>query len=75
MTFHSGPEYAAPDKDRCEAVVLGRSSRYDWIKIDHCCPRKANQMRGSHLVCWQHAKMREIRYVGSITIPKTLGSK
>lgn len=64
MTFHSGPEYEAPDEVRCEALVKGHPTwNFEWVKHDHRCPRKANQMRGQRQVCWQHAKMKEANYV------------
>jgi len=63
MSRHSGPEYVAPDDIRCDAIVKGHPSyNWDWLKIDHRCPRKANQMRGLHSACYQHAEAKNVKW-------------
>lgn len=48
MSYHARPEYIAPDEQRCGALVPGHPSwAYDWAKVDHQCPKTANQMRGT----------------------------
>jgi hypothetical protein len=40
---------------RCEAFVRGwRRAPFEWMRLDHRCPRKANQARMGRSVCWQH---------------------
>lgn len=64
MSNHNGPEYTAPDDVRCKALVKGiRSNHWEWTRYDHQCPRKANQMRGLHQVCYLHARARNVEYV------------
>lgn len=61
MTKHSGPESVAPDDQRCEALVKGKPNyTFDWMKVDHRCPRRANQMRGPIACCYQHARMETV---------------
>lgn len=61
MSYHSGPEYVAPDDLRCMALVKGQPSWvFEWMKHDHRCPRKANQMRGQLAVCYQHAQAKVV---------------
>lgn len=61
MSYHSGPEYTAPDDQRCEALVKGHPSwHYEWVKVDHRCPKTANQMRGQLAVCHLHAKAKTV---------------
>lgn len=61
MTRHSGPEYVAPDDERCEALVKGQPSwNFEWMRHDHRCPRRANQMRGLISVCHVHARAKRI---------------
>lgn len=63
MTFHSGPEYEAPGEVRCDALVKGQPGwNFEWMRHDHRCPRKANQMRGLHQVCYQHATAKSVQY-------------
>jgi hypothetical protein len=51
-------------KDQCEAVVPGHPTwAYEWVRVDHQCPRRANQGREGRLVCWQHAQAKQIHYV------------
>ncbi len=62
MTYQTRPEYEAPAEDRCVATVPGHPGyNFEWMRHDHRCPRRANQMRGPHAVCFQHAKAKEIR--------------
>lgn len=64
MTFQHAPEYVAPDDVRCEALVKGQPSyTFEWMRHDHQCPRQSNQMRGTHQVCWQHARMKHPSYM------------
>lgn len=64
MSKHSGPEYTAPAEQRCEALVRGHPSwHFEWVRYDHQCPRRANQARGGHLVCYQHAAAKNVIYV------------
>lgn len=61
MTHHTGPEYTAPNEQRCEALVKGQPSWvFKWMQVDHRCPRKANQMRGQLAVCYQHANSKKL---------------
>lgn len=61
MSYHHRPEFTAPDEQRCEALVRGKKSNpYMWMKIDHRCPKTANQMRGTLSVCHVHAKTKEV---------------
>lgn len=63
MSRHSGPEFVAPNDIRCEAIVKGHPSwNWQWCRVDHQCPRKANQMRGLHKVCYQHAEVKNVKY-------------
>lgn len=63
MTIHSGPHFnVPPDDQRCEALVKGQPSYvFEWMKHDHRCPRRANQMRGTIAVCHQHARARNVQ--------------
>jgi len=64
MSRHSGPEYTAPDEVRCQALVKGHPSwHWEWLRVDHQCPKRANQMRAGHLVCYLHAKMKDPTYI------------
>lgn len=65
MGFQDKPEYEAPGDIRCQAIVPGHPSwNFEWMRHDHQCPRKANQMRGPYRVCYQHAAMKKPpRYV------------
>jgi hypothetical protein len=63
MTFQHRPEYQAPDDIRCEAVVKGHPNyNFEWMRYDHRCPRRANQMRGQFMVCFQHAAMKNPKF-------------
>lgn len=65
MSRHSGPEYTAPDDIRCEAIVKGHPSyHWEWVRKDHRCPKKANQMRAGYAVCYQHATVKNVEYIG-----------
>lgn len=68
MTYQSRPEYEAPGDIRCQAIVPGHPSwHFEWMRHDHQCPRKANQMRGPYRVCYQHAAMKKPpRYVATM---------
>lgn len=62
MTYQHRPEYTAPDDQRCEALVTGQPSyNFEWMRHDHRCPRKANQMRGQMAVCYQHARSKNLK--------------
>lgn len=61
MSYHSRPEFVAPTDQRCEALVKGRLSfHYEWMRVDHQCPRRANQMRGTLSVCHIHARAKRV---------------
>lgn len=61
MTRHSGPEGVAPDDERCEALVKGHLGwNFEWMRHDHRCPRRANQMRGLISVCHVHARAKRV---------------
>lgn len=73
MSYHSRPEYIAPQDQRCGALVSGHKSwAYDWAKIDHQCPKTANQMRGPIPVCHIHAKARKVIPWTFTSVPKSL---
>jgi len=61
MTNHKGPESIAPDDQRCEALVKGHLNyNFQWMRFDHRCPKRANQMREGIAVCHLHAKAKFI---------------
>lgn len=62
MSYHSRPEFTAPQGQRCECLVRGRLSHYyQWQRVDHQCPKRANQMRHRDLaVCHVHARAKKI---------------
>jgi hypothetical protein len=63
MSRHSGPHYTAPDDERCEALVPGHPDyNWRWMRVDHRCPRRANQGRDGHIVCFQHAAAKTVTY-------------
>lgn len=64
MSQHSGPHFrVVPDDERCEAIVLGIAHCYwEWQRVDHRCPRRANQGRAGRMVCHLHAKAKEVKY-------------
>lgn len=63
LSYPHRPKYEAPVELRCEALVKGKPNyAFVWMRHDHRCPRKANQMRGPHQVCWQHAQMKRVEY-------------
>jgi hypothetical protein len=56
------PKFVAREDLRCEALVKGHPSwNFEWAKVDHRCPKVANQMRGELAVCHLHGKAKEIR--------------
>lgn len=61
MSNHYGPEGLAPDEVRCEALVRGHKGwNWQWCKVDHRCPKRANQMRGAFSVCHIHARAKKV---------------
>lgn len=59
----SGPEYTAPDDQRCEALVKGHLNySFAWMRKDHRCPKGAQQTRVTSqsskiiAVCHVHAR-------------------
>lgn len=68
MSRHSGPHFTVPpDDQRCEAMVRGIPSyNFEWQRLDHRCPRRANQTRGlpfsveTIAVCHAHARSKTI---------------
>lgn len=61
MSNHTSAEYVAPDDIRCGALVKGQPTWvFAWMKIDHQCPKRANQMRGDTQVCHLHAKSKAL---------------
>lgn len=61
MTNHYRAEYVAPDDQRCQALVKGQPSYvFAWMKVDHQCPKTANQMRGHIAVCHLHARAKNV---------------
>lgn len=64
MSRNSGPEYTAPNDQRCEVLVKGQPSySFEWMRHDHRCPKTANQMRGPKAVCHLHAKAKRVSYI------------
>lgn len=62
MSGHIGPEYTAPSSQRCEALVKGKPSwHWEWVKVDHRCPKTANQMRAGIAVCHIHARAKQVK--------------
>lgn len=58
-------EYVAPDDQRCEALVRGHPSwTFDWQRVDHRCPKRANQGRAGRIVCHIHARSKQITWWG-----------
>jgi hypothetical protein len=52
-----------PDDQRCEALVAGIPSyNFEWQRLDHRCPRRANQGRAGRAVCYSHAKAKRLRF-------------
>jgi hypothetical protein len=65
MSKHSGPDFYVPDEEKCEAIVKGiRGYVFEWQRIDHRCPRRANQGRNGHVVCHIHARSKEVNFKG-----------
>lgn len=61
VSGHAGPEYTAPDDQRCEALVRGQPGwNWAWVKVNHRCPKTANQMRAGIAVCHLHAKAKTV---------------
>jgi len=64
MSRHRGPDFFVPEEERCEAIVKGVPSyHWQWMRIDHRCPRKANQSRGFHVVCHIHARAKQVNFI------------
>ncbi len=65
--WHSGPEFTAPDDQRCEALVPGHPSWYqEYTRHNHRCHKTAQQSRGGMVVCHVHARAREVTHYRSI---------
>jgi hypothetical protein len=63
VTRHSGPESEVPDDQRCEALVKGHPAWvFEWMKVDHRCPKRANQCRSGRAVCHIHARSKTIAW-------------
>ncbi len=63
MSFDSGPEYTAPDEQRCDALVRGHPSwTFIWMRSDHRCPKTANQSRAGKSVCHAHARAKQVEW-------------
>jgi hypothetical protein len=69
VTRHSGPDFEVPpDDQRCEALIRGKTKSaalgWQWMMVDHRCPRRANQTRMGRSVCWQHGavKTRKLKW-------------
>jgi hypothetical protein len=67
MTNQRGPEYTAPDDQRCEALVKGHLNyTFEWMRKDHRCPKGATQSRGltssARVIacCYLHAKAKNV---------------
>lgn len=62
MTQHSGPDFKVPEQgDRCQAIVKGQPNwNWQWMRVDHQCPKTANQGRDGKLVCHVHARAKTI---------------
>jgi hypothetical protein len=61
VTNHRGPESVAPGDARCEALVKGKPYYvFEWMKVDHRCPKRACQMRGPIAVCHLHARSKAV---------------
>ena len=57
----SGPDFYVPEEERCHALVKGKTSYvFVWMRYDHRCPRRANQMRNFVPVCHIHARAKKI---------------
>jgi hypothetical protein len=62
MSRHDGPDFYVPEDQRCEALVAGhRSWHWKWLRVDHRCPRRANQMRAGLAVCHIHGRSKQVR--------------
>lgn len=67
MSRHSGPGATIPpDDQRCEALVVGHPSwNWEWMRVDHRCPKVACQSREVDReivsVCHVHARARSVR--------------
>jgi hypothetical protein len=64
MSQHSGPHFNVVANDlRCEAMVAGIPSyHWEWQRLDHRCPRRANQSRAGRLVCYQHGAAKKVQW-------------
>jgi hypothetical protein len=64
VSHHKGPDFRLPpDDQRCEAIVQGHPSyNWEWMRVDHRCPRRANQGRVGRMVCHIHARAKEVRF-------------
>lgn len=57
MSNHNGPECAAPEHLRCEALAHGNPSyHWRWAAKDRRCSKRAYSFRNGVLVCASHAK-------------------
>ena len=65
MSQHSGPHWdVVTDDQRCEAIVKGMPSyHWEWMRVDHRCPRRANQGRAGHMVCHIHGRAKQVNFM------------
>lgn len=62
MTYRDRSEHIAPDDLRCDALVRSKRGWPDWARVDHRCPRCAQQSRAAHSVCYTHAIVERVEW-------------
>jgi hypothetical protein len=64
VSRHEGPDFrVVPDDQRCEAMVRGvKSHNFEWQRVDHRCPREANQGRAGRMVCHIHGRSKRVEW-------------